>query len=195
MSAVRPVSSDRYRARTAGDPLFDLLCAGPGGCPTILRMTSDGLQQAKDLMAKGGVHPRAIAVFAHSYGVLASGETGMLAETDLEPIAELPRLADLETDPSAAKAAMAATAVVKLNGGLGTSMGLDKAKSLLQVRPGKSFLDIIAEQVIALRKEYDVALPVVFMDSFRTSDDTLAALASHPGLATDGLPLDFLQNR
>lgn len=53
-------------------------------------MTSDGLQQAKDLMAKGGVHPRAIAVFAHSYGVLASGETGMLAETDLEPIAELP---------------------------------------------------------------------------------------------------------
>jgi len=158
-------------------------------------MTSDGLQQAKDLMAKGGVHPTAIAVFAHSYGVLASGETGMLAETDLEPIAELPRLADLETDPSAAKAAMAATAVVKLNGGLGTSMGLDKAKSLLQVRPGKSFLDIIAEQVIALRKEYDVALPVVFMDSFRTSDDTLAALASHPGLATDGLPLDFLQNR
>ena len=35
--------------------------------------TSDGLQQAKDLMAKGDVHPRAIAVFAHSYGVLASG--------------------------------------------------------------------------------------------------------------------------
>ena len=33
------------------------------------------------------------------------------------------------------------------------------------------------------------------MDSFRTSDDTLAALAAHPGLATDGLPLDFLQNR
>ena len=115
-------------------------------------MTSDGLQQAKDLMAKGGVHPRAIAVFAHSYGVLASGETGMLAETDLEPVAELPRLADLETDPEAAKAAMAATAVVKLNGGLGTSMGMDKAKSLLEVRPGKSFLDIIAEQVLALRE-------------------------------------------
>ena len=158
-------------------------------------MTKDGLQQAKDLMAKGGVHPRAIAVFAHSYGVLASGETGMLAETDLEPIAELPRLADLTTDPDAAKAAMAATAVVKLNGGLGTSMGLDKAKSLLQVRPGKSFLDIIAEQVLALRTEYGVRLPVVFMDSFRTSEDTLAALSAHPGLETPGLPLDFLQNR
>jgi len=74
-------------------------------------------------------------------------------------------------------------------------MGMDRAKSLLEVRPGKSFLDIIAEQVIALRKAYDVALPAVCMDSFRTSDDALAAPASHPGLATDGLPLDFLQNR
>ena len=132
-------------------------------------MTSDGLQQAKDLMAEGGVHPRAIAVFAHSYGMLASGETGLMAESDLEPVAELPRLADLATDPGGGRAAMAATAVVKLNGGLGTSMGMDKAKSLLEVRPGKSFLDIIAEQILALRAEYGVGLPVVFMDSFRTS--------------------------
>ena len=158
-------------------------------------MTSDGLQQAKDLMAAGGVHPRAIAVFAHSYGVLASGETGLLAESDLTPVDELPRLADLEIDPAAASAAMAVTAVVKLNGGLGTSMGMDKAKSLLEVRPGRSFLDIIAEQVLALREEYSVPLPVVFMNSFRTSEDTLKALAVHPGLAVDGIPLDFLQNR
>ncbi len=39
------------------------------------------------------------------------------------------------------------TAVLKLNGGLGTSMGLEKAKSLLVVRDGKTFLDLIAEQV------------------------------------------------
>ncbi len=141
------------------------------------------------------MHPRAIAVFAHSYGVLASGETGLLPETALDPVTELPRLADLRTDPDVAADAMAATAVVKLNGGLGTSMGMDRAKSLLQVRPGKSFLDIIAEQVLALRAEYGVGLPVIFMDSFRTSEDTLAALAAHPGLQSDGLPLDFLQNR
>ena len=39
------------------------------------------------------------------------------------------------------------TAVLKLNGGLGTSMGLEKAKSLLEVRDGKTFLDLIAEQI------------------------------------------------
>ena len=146
-------------------------------------------------MAEGGVHPRAIAVFAHSYEVLASGETGMLAEPDLEPVEELPRLVDLDDDQQAAKTALAATAVVKLNGGLGTSMGLDKAKSLLEVRTGRTFLDIIAEQVLALRAQFGIPLPVVFMDSFRTSDDTRRALSVHPGLETDGLPLDFLQNR
>jgi len=127
--------------------------------------------------------------------VLASGETGLLAEPDLEPVEELPRLAELETDPRAAHDALAATAVVKLNGGLGTSMGMDKAKSLLAVRPGLSFLDIIAEQILALRAEFGVRLPVVFMNSFRTSEDTLKALAAHPGLEIEGLPLEFLQNR
>jgi len=146
-------------------------------------------------MAADGIHRRAIAVFSHSYEVLASGETGLLAEPDLEPVEELPRLAELETDPRAAHDALAATAVVKLNGGLGTSMGMDKAKSLLAVRPGLSFLDIIAEQILALRAEFGVRLPVVFMNSFRTSEDTLKALAAHPGLEIEGLPLEFLQNR
>jgi len=45
------------------------------------------------------------------------------------------------------QALLAKTAVLKLNGGLGTSMGLEKAKSLLPVKGGKSFLDLIAEQV------------------------------------------------
>lgn len=45
---------------------------------------------------------------------------------------------------------MSATAVLKLNGGLGTSMGLEKAKSLLEVKDGKTFLDLIAEQVSGL---------------------------------------------
>jgi UTP--glucose-1-phosphate uridylyltransferase len=84
--------------------------------------------------------------------------------------------------------------MIKLNGGLGTSMGLDRAKSLLTVRDGKNFLDLIVDQVRYAREHYDARLPLVFMDSFRTTDDTLAHLAGHPGLAVEGLPLDFLQN-
>jgi UDP-N-acetylglucosamine pyrophosphorylase len=44
--------------------------------------------------------------------------------------------------------------VLKLNGGLGTSMGLEKAKSLLVVKDGKTFLDLIAEQIKHTRAEH-----------------------------------------
>jgi UTP--glucose-1-phosphate uridylyltransferase len=156
---------------------------------------TDGLADAVLRMAQAGVHPTAIAAFAHSYAALASGDTGLLAESDLEPIESLPRLADLRVDEQVARTAMRQTAVVKLNGGLGTSMGMDRAKSLVDVRPGRSFLDVIVAQILALRVQYDVALPLVLMDSFRTRADTLGALAAHPELAIDDIPLDFLQNR
>ena len=50
--------------------------------------------------------------------------------------------------------------VLRLNGGLGTSMGLTGAKSLLEAKDGLSFLDIIARQVLALRAEHDAELPL-----------------------------------
>ena len=76
--------------------------------------------------------------------------------------------------------------MIKLNGGLGTSMGMDRAKSLLCVRRGLSFLDVIARQVLHLRREYGATLPLIFMNSFRTSGDTLAALARYDDLPVDG---------
>ena len=107
----------------------------------------------------------------------------------------MPALADVEVSDEAAAEAIRRTAVIKLNGGLGTSMGMDRAKSLLCVRRGLSFLDIIARQVLHLRKEYDATLPLIFMNSFRTSADTMAALARYQDLQVDGLPLEFLQNK
>ena len=84
--------------------------------------------------------------------------------------------------------------MLRLNGGLGTSMGLTGAKSLLEAKDGNSFLDIIARQVLALRERFDARLPLVLMNSFSTRDDSLKALEAHPGLDV-GLPLDFLQNK
>ena len=73
----------------------------------------------------------AIDVFAHYYAQLEAGETGIVAEADIEPLADPTRLADLSADAEAGRAALDQTVVIKLNGGLGTGMGMDKAKSLL----------------------------------------------------------------
>ena len=87
------------------------------------------------------------------------------------------RASELALDDAGAEA-VASTAVIKLNGGLGTSMGMDRAKSLLPVRADLSFLDVIVGQVQHVRRTHDVRLPLLFMNSFRTHDDTLAALVA-----------------
>ncbi|GAB3761073.1 UTP--glucose-1-phosphate uridylyltransferase [Nocardioides ginsengisegetis] len=157
-------------------------------------MGSAGLNRARDKMRDAGVDEVAIETFAHYYRLLEHGETGMIPESSIEPV-DIPSLSDVSVSEEDAAEAIRRTAVIKLNGGLGTSMGMDRAKSLLCVRRGLSFLDIIARQVLHLRKVHDATLPLIFMNSFRTSADTMAALARYEDLAVDGLPLEFLQNK
>ncbi len=158
-------------------------------------MSEQGLKQATDKMRGNGVAEAAIQVFEDYYRQVESGATGLIREDSIDPLTDPPMLDDVEVDEQRAREALASTVIIKLNGGLGTSMGLDKAKKLLEVRDGKTFLDIIAGQVLATREQYGVKLPLLLMNSFRTREDTLAALAAHPELAVEGLPLDFLQNQ
>ena len=157
-------------------------------------MTSNGLALARAKMAEAGVDKLAIDVFAYYFHRLEHGDTGMIPEDTIDPL-DMPALADAEVSDEQAADAIAKTVVIKLNGGLGTSMGMAQAKSLVCVRRGLSFLDIIARQVLGLREKYGVSLPLIFMNSFRTSEDTIKALARYEGLQVEGLPLEFLQNK
>ncbi|SDS52943.1 UTP--glucose-1-phosphate uridylyltransferase [Paraoerskovia marina] len=164
-------------------------------------MSRDGLDHARTKMSDAGVHPTAIDVFSRFYDLLEAGQTGTIPESTVSPLTDVPRHADLDVDPEVARDALASTAIIKLNGGLGTSMGMDRAKSLLTVREdgpdgrSLSFLDVIVGQVRAARRATGAPLPLVVMNSFSTQDDTLEALGRFPDLRVDGLPLDFLQNR
>lgn len=158
-------------------------------------MTEDGLHLAVDKMRAAGVPEGAIDVFSHYYGQLHSGATGLIAESTIEPLVDPPVLADVEVDEDRSREALSKTVLIKLNGGLGTSMGMDRAKSLLPVREGRTFLDLIVGQVRHARRAYGVDLPLLLMNSFRTRGDCLQALADSPDLAVGDLPLDFLQNK
>ncbi|MFC6154172.1 UTP--glucose-1-phosphate uridylyltransferase [Nocardioides yefusunii] len=162
--------------------------------PTSARNGAAGLTAARDKMREAGVDEVAVETFAHYYRLLEHGETGMVPESTIDPL-DMPSLADVEVSDEDALAAVRKTVVIKLNGGLGTSMGMDRAKSLLCVRRGLSFLDIAVRQVLKLREKYEAPLPLVFMNSFRTSQDTLDAVARYADLPVDGIPLEFLQNK
>jgi UTP--glucose-1-phosphate uridylyltransferase len=145
-------------------------------------------------MQAAGANGPAIDVFSHYYRQATAGVTGLIGEDTISPLTDPPQLSAVVVDDQVARDAIARTVIIKLNGGLGTSMGLDQAKTLLPVREGLTFLDLIVQQIMAARKTYDAPLPLLFMNSFRTREDTLAHLARYPDLPVAGLPVDFLQN-
>ncbi len=154
-----------------------------------------GLTAAQTKMREAGVDQAAIDVFSYYYGKLEAGATGLILEETIEPLTNPVRLEGVTVDDEDARAALAKTAIIKLNGGLGTSMGMDRAKSLLPVREEQNFLDVIVGQVQRARKATGAHLPLVLMNSFRTREDSLESLAAHRGVQVEGLPLDFVQNK
>jgi UTP--glucose-1-phosphate uridylyltransferase len=150
------------------------------------------VSEATDKMRSEGMPDVAIDTFARYEERMRAGEQGLVPESDIEPLEELPSLSELgEGDASAIERVV----VLKLNGGLGTSMGMTKAKSLLEVKDGHTFLDVIARQILQLRERHGARIPLLLMNSFATRDDTLAALERYPDLRVEELGLDFLQGR
>jgi UTP--glucose-1-phosphate uridylyltransferase len=157
----------------------------PGSAPGVLAKAE-----------AGGVHGAALATLRRRLRQLADQHAGRLPGNVLEPVPDPPRLDELpDPPPGQARDVLDQLVIIKLNGGLGTTMGLSGPKSLLEVKPGTSFLDVIATQVLALRKQHGARLPLVLMNSAVTRDPSLRALRRHEQLAVPGLPLDFLQGR
>jgi len=145
-------------------------------------------------MEQEGIDAQTISIFRDYFQKLVKGEKGKLSGKDITtPKPE--QIMDYNNLSDRSQAALNNLAVVKLNGGLGTSMGLSKAKSLLPVKDGDTFLDIIAKQTIKTREKHAVELPIIFMNSYNTSQDTIDFLQKYKGLQSKGIPLDFLQHK
>ncbi|XP_018575661.1 UTP--glucose-1-phosphate uridylyltransferase isoform X2 [Anoplophora glabripennis] len=75
--------------------------------------------------------------------------------------------------------------VVKLNGGLGTSMGCHGPKSVISVRNNLTFLDLTVQQIEHLNKTYKVNVPLVLMNSFNTDSDTEKIIRKYKNLQVE----------
>jgi UDP-N-acetylglucosamine pyrophosphorylase len=146
-------------------------------------------------MSSAGLSAGAIRAFENAYASLRQGVTGCISEAEIRPAADLPQAEKLS--PLVQTPLFAQTVVIKLNGGLGTSMGLEKAKSLLPVRGEQTFLDLIAQQLTRLKEEShgQTAPRFLLMNSFSTAADTQAHLRQHWPQLGDPSRLELLQNR
>jgi UTP--glucose-1-phosphate uridylyltransferase len=144
----------------------------------------------------GGIHGAELAALCRRLRQLDDEQAGLLPSDVLAPLPDLPGLDELtEPAPGQAREVLDRLVILKLNGGLGTSMGLSGPKSLLEVKPGANFLDILARQVLALRERHGARLPLVLMNSAVTRDPSLEVLDRYGGLGVPGVAPDFLQGR
>jgi UDP-N-acetylglucosamine pyrophosphorylase len=145
-------------------------------------------------MRRANVSDATIRAFKYNFDKLVAGGTGFIPEATIQPVEKVPYLEQIRGDCVPDPALLSQTLLMKLNGGLGTGMGLDQAKSLLPVRSGLTFLDFTVKQVQQLRADHGVALRFLLMNSFSTSRDSLEFLRKYSDLG-DPLSLELMQSQ
>ncbi|MCC9601896.1 UTP--glucose-1-phosphate uridylyltransferase [Stieleria sp. JC731] len=128
-----------------------------------------------------------VRLFKTHYENLCNGKEATIREAEISPVDSVVDADTLDDSLEAiGRENLSATAVLKLNGGLGTSMGLDGPKSLLPVRGEDTFLELI------LRQNESLGVPLVLMNSFSTEEQTAAAVNGFSGQVD---VISFLQHQ
>ncbi len=164
----------------------------PATGPTI----ESDLQHFIDKMRSTGASEPAINAFSGFYRQFRTGKRGLIRENTISPVLprELQTLKDLAPYRKHGTEALPRTVVIKLNGGLGTTMGCSGPKSLIHVKEGYHFLDITIRQLLDSSRKTGTQIPLILMNSFNTDAESLSTLETYPELS-DSLPHSFLQNK
>ncbi|NEG96853.1 UTP--glucose-1-phosphate uridylyltransferase [Bifidobacterium sp. SMB2] len=164
-------------------------------------VSNDPFELSAAKMREHGMSEIAISQFERLYRTWQQDDhSEWIRESDVEPLTDIPAVRDIHhtIDHDKALEAFKKTAFLKLNGGLGTSMGLAGPKSLLPVRRHKAkrmrFLDIILGQVVTARTREDVQLPLTLMNSFRTSKESMSVLHHNRRFHQTDIPMEIIQH-
>ncbi|HXF63211.1 MAG TPA: UTP--glucose-1-phosphate uridylyltransferase [Caldilineaceae bacterium] len=146
-------------------------------------------------MRQSKLPEQAIRLFCHYYRQLREGAAGFVPGAEAQPVDVVPALYGLDQAyATAGRKQLDRVVLWKLNGGLGTSMGMHGPKSVLPAKGGLTFLDIILRQVLHQRRSTGARLPLVLMDSFHSQHASKTLLDDYPEFTQD-IPSRFLQHR
>lgn len=150
----------------------------------------------KSKMESEGLPKEVIDTFTMYYSFLEQENTGFISENEIDPIKEgaLPLHSELNAYKATGLRQLQHTAIIKLNGGLGTSMGLDGPKCMLPVKEGLSFFDITALQIKHLNSKTGSKIPFILMNSYNTNTKTEELLRQYPEIIST-IPSTFIQNK
>lgn len=154
-------------------------------------------QNFEELFKLKSVSKLASEIFFYNLNKLITNQSNYIKTSEILPLEKTDAVYDESTEtiyfehllPEIKK-----VAVIKLNGGLGTSMGLDQPKSQLVVKNGLNFLEITCNQIKKFREKHSLDTPLIFMNSFNTQDKTQENIQKI-GFKNKDLPWFFIENK
>ena len=163
-----------------------------------IHQLSAGALACQRVMEAANLPTPVIDNFLRLYYEVEKGQTGIITEEMISPVPDLAKHSDLVAEAKYAelgKKALPELVVCKLNGGLGTGMGLERAKSVLPVKGGLSFNHVVADQLRYYRRTTGCNIPLLHMTSFSTESDIADFMRNYPELSVPGLAPYFNQHR
>ncbi len=155
------------------------------------------LNEIKNRLDKDRTPVLFVEAFLDLYHQYISGQTGLVENKDIyapdpEKIFSYAKIANYH---DIGYNQIKHLAIVRLNGGLATSMGLKQPKALLNIQSGTNFLDNMIQTVSKLRQQHQCHIPMVLMNSFATQAETIDYIAFFANLLLKDLPNVFVQCR
>ncbi len=152
-------------------------------------------EKFKEKMIKKGVSKLAINIFDFNFNKMISGRSNVIRSQEITPLSQTDKILKESLNNLIDLQEIAKKVVlIKLNGGLGTSMGLNGPKSQLKIKDGLNFIDITVNQIQKFNETYHVDVPLIFMNSFNTHEDTEKNL-DKLSFKNTSLPRSFIENK
>lgn len=155
------------------------------------------MQNFEELLKIKGVRNLASKIFLHNLNKLISNSSNFIYSSEITPLEKTDAIYEESTEtiePDELIPELKKVVIIKLNGGLGTSMGLEGPKSQLKVKDNMNFLEITCHQVEKFREKHNVVVPLLFMNSFNTNEITEENLKIL-NFKNNDLPLCFNENK
>ena len=131
-------------------------------------------------------NPRSLAIyesllrqyFANITGKIQGSEIQSLTTRDLITYTMIP-----ENSKKKGKELLSKLVVIKLNGGLGTTMGLTYPKSLVKINNSQgSFIDIVYQHLQGINKKNNTCIPLYLMDTEKSLKKTIESFGNPKGV-------------
>lgn len=127
--------------------------------------------------------------FLENLRVLEGGESTLIPEDSILPVTNIIDLSQIDSCIDNPQKFLKRLVILKLNGGLGTGMGLNTPKSLLEIKNKQTIMDFIVHHIMWLQKLHGISLKNCSCQASATTSRKVVSSSMNLGNGTAASPI------